>query len=87
MLLHWSIHMSETTTPKKWQKIKIFDTYEQAFKLKEELSQQDGNSDLLIKIRRCGLGGTKFKVKTWRPMPISSTKKTKNKNKKEKKQQ
>lgn len=67
--------MSETTTPKKWQKIKIFDTYEQAFKLKEDLSKQDGNSDLLIKIKRCGPAGTKFKVKTWRPSPPIKKKK------------
>jgi hypothetical protein len=67
--------MSETTTPKKWQKIKIFDTYEEAFKLKEELSKQDDNSDLLIKIRRCGPEGTKFKVKTWRPIPSTKNKK------------
>lgn len=61
--------MSETETvkTKKWQKIKVFDTYEEAKNLKEELLSQAGNSDLLIKIRRCGDGGTKFKVKTHRP--------------------
>lgn len=63
--------MSEQTTPqvtppKKWQKIKVFDTYEEATALKAELMQESSNSDLEIKIRRCGSEGTQFKVKTCR---------------------
>ena len=58
--------MSEKPT-KTWQKIKVFNTYDEAAALKTELQNKDGNSDLEIKIRRCGLEGTQFKVKTHRP--------------------
>ena len=58
--------MSEKTT-KTWQKIKVFDTYGEADALRNKLQTEEGNSDLQIKIRRCGPGGTQFKVKTHRP--------------------
>ncbi len=58
--------MSEKQT-KTWQKIKVFDTYDEADALRTELKSEDGNSDLEIKIRRCGPYGTQFKVKTHRP--------------------
>ena len=58
--------MSEKQT-KTWQKIKVFDTYDEADALRNQLCNEDGNSDLEIKIRRCGPGGTQFKVKTHRP--------------------
>tara|TARA_R110002012_G_scaffold254552_2_gene433625 strand:+ start:2435 stop:2623 length:189 start_codon:yes stop_codon:yes gene_type:complete len=58
--------MSEKQT-KTWQKIKVFDTYGEADTLRTELKSEDGNSDLEIKIRRCGPNGTQFKVKTHRP--------------------
>ena len=45
--------MSEKPT-KTWQKIKVFDTYGEANELREELQNKEGNSDLQIKIRRCG---------------------------------
>jgi len=52
---------------KTWQKVKVFDTYDEADALRTELQSTEGNSDLQIKIRRCGPGGTQFKVKTHRP--------------------
>jgi hypothetical protein len=58
--------MSEKPT-KTWQKIKVFDTYDEADSLRTELQNKEGNSDLEIKIRRCGPSGTQFKVKTHRP--------------------
>lgn len=58
--------MTQLST-KKWQKIKIFDTYEQAEQLRNELKNNPENENLEIKIRRCGPGGTQFKVKTYRP--------------------
>ncbi len=58
--------MTQLST-KKWQKIKVFDTYEEADALRTELMLEDCNSDLEIKIRRCGPMGTQFKVKTHRP--------------------
>ena len=58
--------MSEKPT-KTWQKIKVFDTYDEADSLRTELQNKEGNSDLEIKIRRCGPIGTQFKVKTHRP--------------------
>jgi len=58
--------MTQLST-KKWQKIKIFDTYEQADQLRNELKNDPENKNLEIKIRRCGTGGTQFKVKTYRP--------------------
>jgi|TARA_R110000787_G_scaffold10338_3_gene35155 hypothetical protein len=57
----------QTVTPKKWQKMKVFDTYEEASALKDELILEYPNSDLEIRIRRCGHLGTRFKVKTFHP--------------------
>ena len=67
--------MSDEIKPKKWQKIKVFNTYEEASALKTKLSQEPDNSDLEIKIRRCGPQGTQYKVKTWRPSPTSKNNK------------
>jgi len=58
--------MSEKPT-KTWQKIKVFNTYDEANDLRNKLKAEEGNSDLEVKIRRCGPGGTQFKVKTHRP--------------------
>ncbi len=55
--------MSEKPT-KTWQKIKVFDTYEEADALRAELMSDAG---IEVKIRRCGPEGTQFKVKTHRP--------------------
>ena len=57
--------MTQPST-KKWQKIKIFNTYEEADKLRNELLNSDGNENLEVRVRRCGADGTQFKVKTYR---------------------
>jgi len=53
--------------PKKWHKVKIFDTFEEAAALRTQLMHESDNSDIEVKIRRCGSEGTQFKVKTHRP--------------------
>lgn len=58
--------MTQPST-KKWHKIKIFDTYDEANALRNELKNESGNEDLEIRVKRCGPGGTRFKVKTYRP--------------------
>ena len=60
--------MSEETKPKKWQKNKVFDTYDEAAALKAELMTEYSNTGLEVKIRRCGPEGTQFKVKTHHPI-------------------
>tara|TARA_R100000030_G_C3215664_1_gene114540 strand:+ start:179 stop:373 length:195 start_codon:yes stop_codon:yes gene_type:complete len=62
--------MTQPTT-KKWQKIKIFDTYHEANTLRHQLKNESGNEDLEIRVKRCGPGGTRFKVKTYRPSTIT----------------
>jgi len=58
--------MSEKIT-KTWQKIKVFNTYDEADTLRTELLLADSDSGLEIKIKRCGPEGTQFKVKSHRP--------------------
>jgi len=60
--------MSEETKPKKWQKIKVFNTYDEAYALKTELLTEYPNTGLEVKIRRCGSEGTQFKVKMHHPV-------------------
>tara|TARA_R110000796_G_scaffold223298_1_gene339556 strand:- start:535 stop:735 length:201 start_codon:yes stop_codon:yes gene_type:complete len=57
----------ENKSTKKWQKVKVFDTYGEADALRTNLMNESGNSALQIKIRRCGPEGAQFKVKTYRP--------------------
>ena len=52
---------------KKWQKVKTFNTYEDAATYKAELKKDPDNFNLEIKIKRCGSGGMQFNIKTWRP--------------------
>jgi len=59
--------MTDEKTIKSWHQVKVFDTYEEADALRIKLSTEPDNSNLEIKIRRCGPGGTQFKVKTHRP--------------------
>ena len=58
--------MSEKIT-KTWQKIKVFNTYDEADTLRTELLLADSDYGLEIKIKRCGPEGTQFKVKSHRP--------------------
>tara|TARA_R110002020_G_scaffold93344_4_gene225267 strand:- start:2040 stop:2231 length:192 start_codon:yes stop_codon:yes gene_type:complete len=50
-------------TPKKWQKVRIFDSYSDANELRSVLLSNDDTGLLEVKVRRCGPGGTQFKVK------------------------
>ena len=66
--------------PKKWKNVKILDTYESANSLREELLSSDETAKLQVKIRRCGDGGSRFKVKSWYPPADKTSKKGKKKN-------
>jgi hypothetical protein len=56
-------------TPKKWQKVRIFDSYEDANTLRSVLLDNDDTGLLEVKVRRCGPGGSQFKVKRYFPEP------------------
>ncbi len=59
--------MSEEKKNKNWKKDRIFNSYEEAANHKTKMLSEDDTSELLVKIRRCGDGGTRFKVIYWRP--------------------
>ena len=59
--------MSEEKKNKSWKKDRIFNSYEEAANHKAKMLFEDDTSDLLVKIRRCDDGGTRFKVIYWRP--------------------
>ena len=54
-------------TPKKWQKVRIFDSYGDANELRSVLLDNDDTGLLEVKVRRCGPGGSQFKVKKYFP--------------------
>ena len=54
---------------KKWEKVRIFNNYEDANDLRCVLLDNDDTGLLEIKVRRCGPGGTQFKVKKYFPEP------------------
>ena len=54
-------------TPKKWQKVRIFDSYKDANELRATLLDNDDTGLLEIRVRRCGPGGSQFKVKKYFP--------------------
>tara|TARA_R110000787_G_scaffold28381_4_gene77633 strand:+ start:81 stop:317 length:237 start_codon:yes stop_codon:yes gene_type:complete len=59
-------------TNKSWKKIgKIVNTYDEALAAANALFQQSTTDDEMpaveIKIKRCGPGGSQFKVKIWHP--------------------
>ena len=59
--------MSEEKKNKSWKKNKVFNFYEEAANHKAKMLSEDDTSELLVKIRRCGDEGTRFKVIYWRP--------------------
>jgi hypothetical protein len=63
--------------PKRWKNVKILDTYESANSLRQELLSSDETAKLQVKIRRCGDGGSRFKVKSWYPSADKTSKKGK----------
>ena len=54
-------------TPKKWEKVRIFDSYKDANELRSTMLENDDTGLLEVKVRRCGPGGTQFKVKKYFP--------------------
>ena len=50
---------------KKWKTEKILENYADADSYRKSLIEQDPEDDFLVKIRRCGPGGSRFKVKSW----------------------
>jgi len=60
-------------TNKSWKKKGIVATYEEARIRADELLAED--SQTLVKIRRCGPGGTQYKIKMWHPDYDKSNKK------------
>jgi hypothetical protein len=54
-------------TPKKWQKVRIFDSYNDANELRATMLDNDDTGLLEVKVRRCGPGGSQFKVKKYFP--------------------
>jgi hypothetical protein len=66
--------------PKRWEKVKVYNTYQEAHLHKEGILHEFEATGGLVKIRRCGEGGTQFKVKFWHP-DFAPPKKNKNKKK------
>ena len=54
-------------TPKKWEKVRIFNTFKDANELRCAMLDNDDTKLLQVKIKRCGPGGTQFKVKKYFP--------------------
>lgn len=50
-------------TPKKWEKVRIFNSYADANELRCTLLDNDDSGLLEVKVNRCGPDGTQFKVK------------------------
>ena len=73
--------MSETTIPKRWKTLKVFNSYSEADDFRKSLLAEDSTGDLSVKVRRCGEGGSKFKIKTWN-LPARNNKKSNKKNNK-----
>ena len=76
--------MTSEKAPKTWKTKGIFDTYRDASEIKELLISNDDTGMLEAKIRRCGPGGTRFKVKTYFPEPKQKKNEKKQTNKKTK---
>tara|TARA_R110000737_G_scaffold71163_1_gene99642 strand:+ start:143 stop:337 length:195 start_codon:yes stop_codon:yes gene_type:complete len=54
---------------KKWEKVRIFDNYEDANDLRCVMKDNDDTGLLEVKIYRCGEDGSQFKVKKHFPKP------------------
>ena len=64
---------------KSWKQEGIYNTYEEADSYRAVLLSMNTDNKLLVKITRCGPGGSKFKVKSYYP-PQAKTKKVNNTN-------
>ena len=78
--------MSEVqNTTKNWKNVSKHETYEAADKKRKLLlSQNEGSKNFLIKIKRCGLGGNNYVVKTYTEEEITESKYAKKKREKAK---
>ena len=80
---------TETTKkpkPKSWKKMGYFNTYNEAQTRKSQLhSEHTVDNNLLIKINRCGPGGSRFVVKMWHPDFVTTNKDKKQTKSKKKK--
>jgi len=64
-----------TVPPKIWKRMGIYNTYEDASVVRNQLlvDSPDGS---LAKIKRCGPAGINFQVKLWVPAKLKKNKKT-----------
>ena len=53
---------------KSWKSVGIKNTYEEAARFVQSYRAGAGHDEqLLIKIKRCGIDGRRFKIKVWHP--------------------
>ena len=50
---------------KTWKQEGIFDTYEEADSTRAVMLSMNTDNKLLVKVKRCGTDGIRFKVKSW----------------------
>lgn len=62
---------------KKWEKVRIFNNYEDASELRGVLLDNDDTGLLSVKVNRCGPEGSQFKVKKHFPKPSTPQRKEK----------
>ena len=65
---------------KSWKQEGIFDTYEEADNERAVLLSMNTDNKLLVKVKRCGDDGCRFKVKSWYPPEPKKNKKKRKKN-------
>lgn len=63
------------TITKNWKDAGVFDSYEEALNKKNTITQNHS----LVKIRRCGHGGHRYRVKFWDENPEPKNKRNKKK--------
>ena len=54
---------------KKWEKVRIFNNYDDANELRCVMLDNDDTGLLKVKVHRCGPDGSQFKVKRHFPKP------------------
>ena len=70
----------ETQQLKSWKQEGIFETFEEADNERAVLLSMNTDNKLLVKVKRCGPGGSRFKVKSWYPPEPKKTRKKGKKN-------
>ena len=59
---------------KSWKKEGIYSTFEEADSMRYALLSTSTDGKLLVKVRRCGPGGNRFKVVSHYPSPVKTNK-------------